>query len=185
MTNPKKWYQWVLLYPTVALAVLGSIPTTFETIRSTRLDTKWGESSRAIEQHGMWQRNFNCTKDLSPVTVQNAASITISALVCPSGDILVSGKRPGDITGNFTWVSLDVVLAGESTSILRGLVPSAIAETRIPIETNWVVLCQRWVDQRTLYTRIASGGFCYDRYIDTYTNSLLSSTMVNCNSRCN
>ena len=184
-TKPKKWYQWMLLYPTLAIAVLGSIPTAFETIQSAKMDTKWGDSSKAIEQHGMWQRNFDCTKDLKPVTVLNEANITVSALVCPSGDILVSGKLPGDTVGNFTWVSLDVVLAGENTSILGSLVPSAIAETRVPIDTNWVVLCQRWIDNRTLYTRVAANGLCYDRYIDTYTNTLLSSTQVNCYSPCN
>ena len=183
-TKPKKWYQWMLLYPTLAVSLVGSVPTAFEAIRSNQMGTSWGDSSKAVEQHSMWTRNFDCTKETKPVKVLNEANIEVSALVCPSGDILVAGKKPGDSIGNFMWVSLDVVLAGEGAGLLPGLIATAFADNRIPVEANWITICQRWVGRGKLYTRVKSGGVCYDRYINTYTNTILSSTQVNCTSAC-
>ena len=180
MAMPKKWWQWILVYPTLAISLLSLLP---EVARILETGAPWGETVQAKAQHEMWKENFDCTKTTTPVTVQNTHNIAVSSLVCPSGDILITGKRPEDVDTTFMWVSLDNVLAGDISSAFS-IFPRAYAEPPVDYQAPYRVICQRWVADSVIYTRIYTEGSCYDQYFNTYLNRLTSSTRVNCNSPC-
>ena len=180
MSVPKKWWQWFLVYPTLLISLMGALP---EASRIIETGAAWGETVQAQEQHEMWKSNFNCTKTVTPVTIHNVHNIVVSSLVCPSGDILITGQRPEDKDPTFMWVSLDNVLAGDTSSMLD-IFPKAYAYTGTNYQSPYRIICQRWVSRSVMYTRIHTGGMCYDQYFDTYLNVVTSSNTVNCNSPC-
>ena len=48
-TTPRTWWQWVLVYPTLAVTLIGSIPAAKELILSTRAGLLFGQSCKTIE----------------------------------------------------------------------------------------------------------------------------------------
>lgn len=180
--KPKKWYQWVLMYPAVILAMIGAIPTATELIKSFKLDVDWGTTKIVEEQHKMWKENFDCTQKKTATIIKNEFGATISVIICDSGDILLSGQKPGDKNPGFRWVPWESTL---TTEVANGfsLVTEVIADTNVH-STNIVneqrILCQRWLDQRHFVRRVMYSNGCYDEVIDVYLGRIVQATPAPC-----
>ena len=74
--SPSKWWQWILIYPSLLIAVLGAIPTLIEAAKAYRYDVPIFTSAAAEKQVKLWERNIDCLKkEVDPnswtVTVTN------------------------------------------------------------------------------------------------------------------
>jgi hypothetical protein len=102
---PKKWWQWLLLYPGLGIALLGAIPTLVELRRSFTLDVPYGKSAEAEQQLKLWQVNFDCMNKLPVIKpIRNDKNVEVASVVCDTGDVLIVGTLP-DRSKQMKWVS--------------------------------------------------------------------------------
>jgi hypothetical protein len=97
-TLPKRWWQWVLLYPQVPVAVisalggllLGNIPQIIQFVTATRIGVPVAGVAYAQEQAQAWERNAKCHREIEHTKPNTDTNYAIDLLPCPSGDILVT-----------------------------------------------------------------------------------------------
>ena len=166
----------MLLYPSLAITALGSVPTATEYFRTFTTGAEYGRTLEAGDQHEMWQRNYQCLKDTPPTTVKNSFNVEISSLVCPSGDILLSGLRPDEAIPHFKWVSLEYVVSDLAIE-QEGMYMYAA-------QPAYTILCQRWIGKGLLLMRVHTYQGCFDRVVDTFNNVLVSNRPAPCNPQC-
>lgn len=182
--NPQKWWQWILVYPALAIALLGSIPTFKELYESISLGVEYGSSKKAKDQREMWEKNLECTA--APFDwLRTSKNVMVDATICPSGDVFVRVKAPEN-KQFYEWVAVDSFFK-RTTSI--SLISSAIAAE----ESNEIliaqfgiqVICQRWMDRVMLLRRVAvPGQGCFDEVVNTYSGMVVSQRPAPCDPRC-
>ncbi len=179
-----KWWQWILMYPALAIAILGSVPTWGEIIKSIQLGVPFGQSSHADEQNRLWQENFECTRIKNPTTIMTEHKVEIGSLVCESGDVLLSGKRPEWDYPQKRWIAFDTVAPPnyikKAGNTLLNLFSKAYATETDSILSAQAqpasVICQRWIGNGQLLQRIRTNTGCFDQVINTYTGWVTSYT---------
>jgi hypothetical protein len=190
---PKKWWQWLLIYPGLAVGLIGSTPTLVEAARSYDFGVAFGRSTEAQEQNDLWTQNFDCAQKANFVTITTNRQIEIGSFVCDSGDVLLRGKRPESNTEQLRWVSWRQIVAddkGKTKTALELIFPSAHASETLtfvaaqtpPAPTP--VVCQKWVGRGQLLQRIRTPQGCVDQVINTYNGTILSRRGVPCNPAC-
>jgi hypothetical protein len=180
--SPKRWWQWLLLYPGLAVAILGAIPTYREAFRSYSRDVPFGQSFDAEEQNRLWQKNFECAKkaNFSPIT--NKQKVEIASVVCESGDVLLRGRRPDWEQPQVRWVSWNYV--APSLDIIKSANASESTPLILAQAPTTSVLCQRWVSPGRLLQRVATREGCFDEVINTYNGSVIGRRPAPCNPSC-
>ncbi len=63
--QPRRWWQWLLLYPALAVALVSAIPTYVEIFYSKKYEVPFGQSAAAKQQNDLWQRNRPAPRRLS------------------------------------------------------------------------------------------------------------------------
>ena len=91
--KPNTWWQWLLLYPTLLIALVGAIPTYWEMFESKQFGVNFGESASAKQQHSLWEKNITCLQAPEDWYV-NDYNIRVDATICKSGDILIMAEDP-------------------------------------------------------------------------------------------
>lgn len=189
--TPRRWWQWILVYPGLAVSVLGSIPTFLEGIESIRLGVPFGRSSDAISQNRLWQENFECSQKASFADIKTKHAVEIGSVVCESGDVLLRGRRPEWDTPQYRWVSWDeVVPMSRATehAWTELLLPSAHASETTDLQfvqgfpSN--VLCQRWVGPGLLLQRIGTPQGCFDQVVNTFNGFVVDRRPAPCSPTC-
>ena len=192
--KPKKWWQWVLVYPAVATTLLASAPTYLELARSTAFGVPLWKSSDAAEQHELWRRNLDCTT--APFDwLTTPTNIKVDATICESGDVVVRAKVPGARSGEesfYRWVPVSQLVNPVSAFPFAR---PAYAANQPPVDRKYHdrepilmaqlrVLCQRWLDRVLLLRRVATPRGCVDEVVNTYTGYVVRVQPAPCNSRC-
>jgi len=172
------WWKLVVVYPTLAVSVLSSVPTYVELLDSSRLGVPFGQSSQAVRENRLWQENADCAA--APFDGQsNQHNVRVDAVVCPSGHVLVRVKPPGASTA-YKWVPLDSVVSRTSPAALFDvLISRAHAQPAAPRASgNFEVKCQRWLGSGRIQRRILdrASNKCFDEVVDTYTGKVVQST---------
>jgi hypothetical protein len=182
-----RWWQWLLLYPGLAVAILGAIPTYFEAVKSYTYDVTFGSSFDAQEQNRLWRENFECVKNVTFSPIINKKNVEIASVVCESGDVLLRGRRPEWEQPQLRWVSWNEV-APRETSALFDFVKSANASEMpylvLAQGSSTSVLCQRWVGAGRILQRVKTRNGCFDEVINTYNGSVVSRRSAPCNPSC-
>lgn len=191
--RPSRWWQWLLLYPSLIIAVVGAVPTYLELLNSYNLDVPYGHSADAREQNRLWQDNFECSKkaDFANST-KNKEAVEIGVAICESGDVLLRGKRPEWSQPNLRWVSWSDVApngsADNKAHALLELISSAEAKEpglgMVAQAPTGSVICQRWVAAGQLLQRIATRNGCFDQLINTFNGWVLSTHPAPCIASC-
>lgn len=186
--QPRRWWQWFLLYPGLLIAIVGAVPTYMEAIKAYSFGVPFGRSYDAGEQNRLWQENFDCAQKAIFAMIRNKKNVEIGSFVCESGDVLLRGKRPEWDQHQLRWVSWNEVAPGASRSAFLEIFRSAYASEKGNIELAQVwqpyVLCQRWVGQGQLLQRIATQNGCFDQVINTYNGWVMSSARAPCTPQC-
>jgi len=107
-TPPTKIWQYLILYPTLALSIGGSIPTVWHELKAIRLGVARSELQLAQEQDRLWQRNLACLQQGSSYEVDGPHNIVVRVTLCQStGDTLLR-YHVGAWEPIYRWVSLPV-----------------------------------------------------------------------------
>ena len=171
------WWQWVLMYPGLAVAILTAIPTLHRVYQSYAYGVSFGEVDAASAQNALWTKNAACLGGQRVGQERQVYHYSVSVLLCPSGDVLVMIK--GQSKEIARWVSPQQLM--ERVSLwpddARAAIPFDLAQS------GPIVLCQTQRDGfRVLRVNIA--GRCYDDYFNPFTGQLVKRVPVPCSSRC-
>lgn len=181
---PTKWWQWVLLYPTFLVAIIGAIPTFVREYKALKIGVESDKVSMAEQQNQMWRKNLACSA--APFKwYKNNHNIQIDGTICKSGDVLVRVETPDNRKG-FWWVPVDEIL---QTSSNLSWIPNAYADTfnddRLYVaQSDAQVVCQRFVGDGRLLRRIDTGQQCIDEIVNTYTGQVIQQNPAPCDPRC-
>ena len=191
-----QWWQWILAYPQLAIAVLTlfgtSLPTFIEAIDSHRFGVPFGHSSDALEQNRLWEKNLDCAQTATLATITNSYKVEIGSKVCRSGDVLLLGKRPEWEHPLYRWVSWNELAptnnAEEKRSALLDLFATAYAASSTSLVLIQAgpasVVCQHWVGNGLLLQRVSTPTGCFDQVINTYNGQVVSRYPAPCAPRC-
>lgn len=189
--HPNKWWQWVLVYPGIMVALLGSVPTIYQAYTSWRLGVPYGQTYDALEQNRLWVENFACAKTVEFTSIVTPHKVEIGSYVCQSGDVLLRAKRPEWNREQFRWVAWSSVAAMTENepmkNALSSLISSAQAQEFSPIRPSQNpprVICQRWVGNGLLLQRVAMQNGCVDQVVNTFNGWVVSSHPAPCVPSC-
>ncbi len=181
----RKWWQLLLMYPTLLLALIGDIPTISDLYVSYKNDIPFAAARAAKEQDDLWKKNFECVRNQKSQGIITTHNVTVEAMVCPSGDVLLHVKAP-DSKENFRWVGLDTfsVKNASANFLVRPAMASA-QNTKEILAQAYTVICQRHLGEGRILRRIQyEDGQCFDEVINTYTGALISRDPAPCDSDC-
>jgi len=91
--KPMKWWQWFIVYPTIATSFFAAIPTATNYAKSLALGVKPSQVSDAETQNKLWEKNADCLINAKGLSIKTPQAFEVAATVCPNGDILLAGKR--------------------------------------------------------------------------------------------
>lgn len=202
--RPKRIWQWLIIYPSLAIAVLTAVPEWINAGTAMLNGLKPSQMAEAGTQSKFWARNLKCTESVFE-WVENPQNVKVDGTICPSGDIMVRIEVPnkdGHYKGSIRGILIDDILQQTKESSLS-LVSSAHAAvnpaaplTQPSIRTLArrvlaqnskfaVVVCQKFLsDKRTIKRHVKVSGQCYDEYVDTYTGNIKRRQKTSCKSGC-
>jgi hypothetical protein len=180
--SPRQWWQWLLLYPSFAVALLTAGPQWYDKISGFRIGVR--SAAEAERQAQLWQKNASCV-GLNSEGYLSPSKVAVDATICNSGDILVRAVTPQKAE-IYRWLALDDVVSAKKSG---GFIPTAEAATltlsqpSLSLALLQTVLCTR-SDGRYLTRRVQTSEGCFDEVIDTFTGALVSRRPAPCVPQC-
>lgn len=190
--TPQRWWQWILLYPAFAVALITAGPQWIDKAKAMKLGVR--SAAEAERQAQLWAKNASCA-GVPAKGFLSPTNVAVDATICDSGDILVRAVTPQN-SQIFKWLPLDDVVRINATG---GVIPAAQAATlparpaalrqspRAPLfqaamlQVN--VICTK-SNGRLLLRRLQTPQGCFDEVIDTFTGALVSRNPAPCNPSC-
>lgn len=185
-SNNLKWWQWILMYPTLLVAIIGAIPKYSDWIRAFVWQIPTGTVELAKEQLRLWNDNFECSKEKDVECIETPANYKIGAIVCPTGDVLVKVDSPEEKNPFYRWIGMDTFLEAKSIFSPKEAEGQIISFNQpIILAKSEVVLCQKR-DKNDYIIRIAkdSRGKCWKEKINPRTGKVIIRRSVSCDSSC-
>lgn len=181
--NPQKWWQWILVYPTLVGIIISAIPTWVDIIKSKVYEVPPGYSKMAEEQNDLWRKNLECSS--APTEYyETEYNIKVDATICKSGDILVKVLEPNG-NPHYVWVPVQGLINERSA---ESLLSNAYAvQSFLPLQTGQsgvIVLCQKFLGQGRLLRRVRDNNGCFDEIINTFNGRVIQRNPAPCNSNC-
>jgi hypothetical protein len=180
---PNRWWQWLLMYPTMAIALVGAVPQYSQWVTAFRIGVPPAAVNDAQEQLQAWERNIACQRDrdIQSVKPTSKTNYGIELTTCPSGDILLT-LTP--IQNPDNPVSKWIVTKNYFTQLVRfSIIASAMAEdNRMQAAPPSTVRVIDTMKGGTTVTRRVqrSDNTCVDQTIDAYTGRLLDQKTAPC-----
>lgn len=188
--KPMKWWQWFIVYPTIATSFFAAIPTVSNYAKSLSLGVNAAEVSDAEAQNKLWIKNADCLLNTKGLSIKTPQAFEVAATVCANGDILLAGKRADSDSQRLRWVPIsDVVppLASATAKVdLFSLIPAAMASERRSTMSAQAgqVICQHWVGQGMLLQRVSTPSGCFDQVVNTFKGVVVSRQNAPCTPQC-
>lgn len=201
--KPQRWWQWFLLYPAAAVALVSAAPQWLDRGLAIYHGTRGASYAAADRQRALWLKNMTCSQ--APFAwYHNPRNVRIDATICNSGDVFIRASTP-DNEYHMEWVGLDQILgvpSADGTSLIPearaasmssgfGLVPRSSAWVghgarlfRADYQANAMIVCQRPLDSRRLYRHVRTPVGCFDEVIDMLNGAVIQRTQVPCRNAC-
>jgi hypothetical protein len=179
-----KWWQWMLMYPTLAVTVVGAFPQYKQWIAAISIGIPVGSDVDFYRQQSeAWDRNGECLQNaaidrLKPVSETNYA---IEILACRSGDILVTMipiQNP-DAAEHRWIVTKDLVQHHAQFSLIAPAFAEAPTAPQPAPQATRVVGVTRAGDLIIRRVQLTNGT-CEDQTINSYTGRLLGRKRAPC-----
>lgn len=212
-SRPRTWWQWILLYPAVALALVTAVPGWVDSFGGILQGVMNAKYSELKERHSLFVRNSECLSAPIQWYREPRAGRVIDATLCPTGDIFVRVLVPDDESQLATviegqrfrerrdFVSLDkFVQEADRFAALdifgmtanAATLPQSTPQLQLSPQGDLVqvqdqfalVICQKFVDERNLLRHLQMQGQCFDETVDTYTGVTVSRVPVPCRQSC-
>jgi len=188
-----KWWQWLLLYPTLFASICGVIPSIVELIKATRAGVSWGNGTEAFIQDRLWVENQDCIKNIQPVDITTAQGFDVTVRVCPSGDVQII-NLPYSRHQKAWWIDNTVFQQNTSqefsfiANLSDILVPRALATSlgsEDLVAQTPTVICTTVLGEGRLLQRLQyPDGHCVDQIVNTFTGEVISQQQGSCSSDC-
>lgn len=175
---PVKWWQWLLVYPALLIALL---PPAIELVKSSVAKVPYGKSSDGEQQIALWTKNIRCIE--APFDgVVNEFNVQTDATICKSGDVLVRFIGPNDKKA-YRWVAVERF--DQRSAATFSLVSSAMAQPS-PSFDQEVTLCQwsrsdGWIIRRVMRR---AQGICFNEHVWAATGEVKHRQPVDCRAPC-
>jgi hypothetical protein len=106
--KPSNVLHYLVVYPTLLLALGGSVPTIMQQVKAWRLETTASKVQLVEEQQKLWERNLECLQQGSIYEVDGPHSIVVRVTLCSqTGDTLLR-YHLHEWPAIYRWVSLPV-----------------------------------------------------------------------------
>jgi hypothetical protein len=185
-SRKRKWWESILMYPTLFIAILGAIPQYSNWFAAWSHGIPANNWGAAKEQVKLWDRNFECSKENNLESIETHTNFQVGALVCPSGDVLVKVHSPLEKEPFYRWIGIDSFIQAKSFFSPK----EAIGKTFSFDETLYLaqsesVLCQNRVSGDKIIRIVRdSNGNCWKEEINIRTGKVMERKSVSCNSSC-
>jgi hypothetical protein len=165
------WWQWILMYPTLGIAILGAIPTVVQGIRAFSIGTTYSEVPIVQRNATLFENNWKCLGK-SGTTVQLADNTKIEVAVCERGDIWIRSTT-AENQGHVSWVTRDEVLGKKQTKqvVTRGL---GVSLQSLAQNTARPLCVFKDKSGKIIRRIVVAPGNCRDEQIDPYTGRITS-----------
>jgi len=86
---PSKFWQYLIIYPTLALSIGGSIPTVWNEVKAWKLGVNSSQLQLVKEQENLWHTNLDCIQQQGIYEADGADGVVVKVTLCPTGDVLL------------------------------------------------------------------------------------------------
>jgi len=178
----QSWWQCLLIYPTLAVAVLTAAPTWIDKLSAFAANVPSYREAR--EQDEYWRTRHACIA--APFEWSRDTDVgRLEAKVCAPGDVMLTRVMPREGEETYRWVRL---IGPEETGGFS-LIPAAHAQTTTPpapsggsakgtSNTQQVQVANS--AQREVAVTRQEGSECLTERIDTYTGKVISRQIAPC-----
>jgi hypothetical protein len=186
---PKTWWQWVILYPALFLAIITAMPQWVQMAANWKSDIPLKEIAAAKDQSALFKKNLTCTTAPLDSFYENTDKLKVDATICASGDVFVRIITPENGKA-FHWVDVNKVVNTNVASIFVSqafaaeLTEYTIAQNLPQDTSQGSVICQRFLDDRNLLRVVNVNGACFDEVVDTFKGVTVSQVPSQCRSAC-
>ena len=167
--SKRPWWQWVLMYPTLAVAIVGAVPQyqqwVWALVRGVPLDSNVGELKG---QDDAWTHNLDCLSRIDHIKPVSETPYGIDLLTCPSGDILLTVTPLQSPTQKVSrWIITKQFFENKTST---AWISSAFAQAPpgAAPQTERVLDIRKQGSQVVRRVQL-SNGKCVDQTIDSYT----------------
>jgi hypothetical protein len=187
----KKWWQWLLAYPTIITGAIGAVPQYTTWVKAYMLNVPWNAVSEAEEQKALWTKNFECSwkepAQSAKTTMTTGRNERVTITLCPSGDALVAIQPPGG-EPRFRWIGFDRFGTGTERAAWLdelpgfGVRPAAAAEApRLLAQAEPTVICVTRDARGFIVRRLQlADGKCQEQVINPYTGTVVTVRAAAC-----
>jgi hypothetical protein len=168
---PQRWWQWILMYPTIAIVLFGAAPQYYLWVSAAAMGLPiFGNVKDAQAQEMAWERNVGCLSGIDHIKPNAKTNYAIDLVTCPSGDILVTltplqtADRPIS-----RWIITTALFSRVAQSYFVSTAAAQDSGTR-PTEQNPVRIIGIKKDGAIVIKRVQlPDNSCMDETIDAYT----------------
>lgn len=178
--SPQKWWQWVFMYPTIVIAIVGAVPQYYQWASAATMGLPIsGNVKVAQEQEMAWERNVNCLRAIDHIKPGSSTTYAIDLVSCPSGDILVTLtplQNPDQQISR--WIVTKDLFRQYAQSIFS---MSAMAQGALTGAPTQVQIIDTRKDGAVVTRRIQlSDNTCVDQTIDAFSGQRTSQKRAPC-----
>jgi hypothetical protein len=182
-----KWWQWLLMYPTLAVALAGHVPKLYELYQSYQLKVPFGQVHAATKQNEDFNSNIDCLLGLEFHSVPGGDKASIAVGVCPRGALVVL-VQPHDpkaqpIYRVVSWT--DSANERQTSLLFKDAVAAEPSVSFRVTQAGTTIICRKRIDNELMLIRIRyPNGQCFDQTVNTYTGAVISTVPAPCDSHC-
>ena len=159
--QPKKWWQWLLLYPTLIVSLISAgglvVPPMIELFKDkTKADKSLIKNEQAKLNAEMLDQQIECIEKVSPAVYQNKdIKANFVLRFCPNMYALVKieAEKMSFLKTGYKWVDFSSFLKGRKTGYLdlifgNALYAIPLATKRFKIRSDIKIICQFVKDEK-------------------------------------
>lgn len=181
-TKTKKFWEQILLYPPLLVALGGglgtAIPAVWAEYKAYKLGVTTARLHSVEEQERLWTKNVHCLAMRPVYSITISEGVEVGVTLCSGGDALLKYQRAHDIV-TYTWIEFPK--PGQ-----RLMLPDAKALdlqnpiTRVVFGGTRCVMLQGQMVLWVLYRDEVSADACHIEYIATVSGRLAQRREVAC-----
>jgi len=180
--SPQRWWQWMLMYPTIAIALAGAVPQYFQWISAFAMGLPiFGDVGDAQQQERTWERNINCLRSIDHIKPTSSTNYSIDLVSCPTGDILVTLtplQNPDQQVSKWIITKVLFTQVADSSPARVELAQAVGAPSGTPDTVRVVDIKKQGTSVVRRVQR--SDNTCVDETIDAYTGRRLDQKQAPC-----
>jgi len=100
---PSKFWQYLVVYPSLVLSIGGSIPTIWNEVKAWKLGVDRSQLQLVQEQESLWRSNLDCVQQQGVYEADGPKGLVVRVTLCPTGDVLLRYYE-NDWSPIFKWV---------------------------------------------------------------------------------